>query len=122
MSSKIAGRTEAIRDEVTEENLRAIAEYSQDGYQFQYLCEKVDNQYSTKEFDEIFNDLLLETMRSEVLEQRFNDATHEFSALGFEEMVLFQFVRDEFDGVLVSIEKDCTLDLDSFVETCFAYI
>ncbi|MFC7164583.1 hypothetical protein [Halospeciosus flavus] len=118
MATPITDRIKAIRSEVGEENLRVIAEYDKSGYEFQYLSEEVDARYSKAEFDEVFDDLLFDTMRSDVMERRFHGGDYQCSVLSFEEMFVFQFVRDEFDGLVVSIERDCTINLESFIETC----
>lgn len=120
MPSQTPSLIAELREEVGD-SLRSAAEYDRDGYQFFYLRKDVDKQYTRDELDDIFDDVVLETLRTHYLEQQFHGGAYQCSALGFEEMMVFQFVREDFQGLLVSIDKDCSIDLNAFFDICKEY-
>lgn len=120
MASSAPSLISELQEEVGE-SLRSVAEYEEESYTFLYLRRDVDTQYTRAELNQIFDDVMLETLRSDFLEAQFHGGDYQCSALGFEEMMVFQFVRGDFQGLLVSLDRDCSIDLNSFFEICGKY-
>lgn len=98
--------------------LRSVARYDEDSYEMVYLRENVDAIYSPDELDDIFADLRLEGWGRETLEDLFNAGSLECSVYGFEDAMMFHFVTGDFDGVLVTYDRNAGIDTEAFIRAC----
>lgn len=100
--------------------LRSVTRYDEEEYEFLYLRENVEAIYSAEEFDAIFDDLRLEGWGRESLEDLFRAGELECSIYGFEGAMMFHFVTDDFDGALVTYDRDADVDAMDFLDVCKA--
>lgn len=98
--------------------LRVVATHTGKDYEFQYRRDDVADGYTPDEFQRIFDDLVLEGMERDYFEQLFHVGELECGAWGFEEAAIFYFPAEEYSGLVVSVDRDGPIDIDSLIETC----
>lgn len=121
MSSQSGGSSLPLVNNLKDEAgaaLRSVTTYDEDSYDQLYLRENVNAIYSPEEFDDIFSDLRMEGWGRESLEELFNAGKLTCSIYGFEDAMMFHFVRNGFEGVLVTYDRGADVDVEEFMAVC----
>lgn len=98
--------------------LRGVGEFQEDDYQLLYMRDDVSAQYSTEELDRIWRDMILESLRRQPLEGQFvAGGDYLFSAIGFEESVVFLVSHARGEGLVFSMDWGYFPRLSEAIET-----
>lgn len=114
------GLVDALRDTIGD-NLRVVAEYDRNGYSVVYIQDEVEDRIADYAED-VHHELVLQGIGREHLEQLFDAGDLHCSMHRFDEMTAFHFIEAEYTGVFVSIDSDCSIDLDEFANVVREYI
>jgi len=105
----------AIQGEVGD-SLRAIATYDRDGYTIVHTREGITDR-AQQYAEDIHTELVLQGIGREHLEDLFHAGHLHCSMHRFDDLTTFHFVQEEYTGLFVSIDTDCSLNLHAFAET-----
>jgi len=87
------------------EELRSVAVYDEDGYEFLYLRDELDDR-ATAISDEIYQNLVLEGIGKEYLEELFDAGTLCCTLHEFETLRSYHFVTKQFEGLFISVDTE----------------
>lgn len=108
---------EAARAEVGDA-LRAVARYAEREYEFLFLRDDVEAQYSAAEMERVMDDLVISGIGASYVEELFHAGRIQCIAYGFERAVMVQFVEANYEGVFVSFDRAAAIDIDAFIDRC----
>lgn len=94
--------------------LRMVAQYDANGIDVLYIRDDVEDRRSEREFADLHRELLRENLSQFQLEAEFHSGPLRSSMLAFEEFVAFNFIADEREGYVVTVEPDVEVDLRGF--------
>lgn len=104
-------------------SLFGVGEFDGDNYELLYITDDAEADYPEKLLDQIRSDLVLETLRKRSLEEQFpTGGEYRYTAIGFEEMTVFLFLRSPAQGLVVSIGSDYFDDVDDVYEVCQPFL
>lgn len=108
---------EAARAEVGDA-LRSVARYAEREYEFLFLRDDIEAQYSAAEIERVMDDLVISGIGASYVEQLFHAGRIQCIAHGFEQAVVVQFVEGPYEGVFVSFDRGSAVDFDAFIDRC----
>ena len=90
---------------LVDEALRSVATYDEDGYDFRYYRDELDERAENLAAD-VHQNLILEGIGKDHLENLFQAGDLHCTLHEFEEMQAYHFVTGQFEGVLVGLDSD----------------
>lgn len=99
------------------EALRSVATYDRGDYERLHVRSDIEAEYSDEERAELYNQVEIEGMGYSHFEGLFHTGELECAIYGFEKALMFQFPRDEFTGLFVTVDRDVTMNLESMIQT-----
>lgn len=117
MSRSAPAVLETARAEVGDA-LRAVARYAEREYEFLFLRDDVEAQYSAAERERVMDDLVISGIGASYVEELFHAGRIQCIAYGFERAVMVQFVEANYEGVFVSFDRAAAIDIDAFIDRC----
>jgi hypothetical protein len=90
---------------LVDEALRSVATYDEDGYDFRYYRDELDERAENLAAD-VHQNLILEGIGKDHLEDLFQAGDLHCTLHEFEEMQAYHFVTGQFEGVFVGLDSD----------------
>lgn len=109
--------TSVVREQ-TDGSLRSITEYHKRDYTIHYFRDDIDANYSDNDVTDIIDELVMGSLGATHFESLFNAGDFECSIFGFEQAVMFHFLRNDVQGVFITVDRDVHLNLDEFIRAC----
>lgn len=111
---------EPIR-ELVGDDLRAVVHYHDDReYDYLYTREDIDDSYTEERLDKIIDDFVLRGFGSEYVEDLFLAGPLRSTIYALDEAFVCHFVKNDLEGLVVSVDTDTDSDLDRVIDRCEA--
>lgn len=104
------------------DSLRTATIYGEDSYEMLYTRDNIDAIYSPAELDIIFDEIRMEGWGRQRLEDLFDAGPLDCNIYGFEEAMMLHFVKNGFEGVFVTYDRDASVIVEDMISTCKTYL
>ena len=104
--------------DVVGDGLRTVATYDRGEYELQFIREDVGADYTDSEIANVYEQVEIEGMGYDHFEELFHVGDLECAMYGFESALMFQFPRDSFTGLFITVDRDVTINPDAVISVC----